>query len=440
MFKMSFGSIGTAYYKIKRRDVWVPFSAEGKISEIKDRMSQVDAVNILYSMVWPEQEFFKMPYVGNRDAFELLRNLRPVHREVRDQTRTASLELVHSNISDRMLAFMTDGEKKALWDELQGFLLETPLGNDYFQLRTYEKAKYSDDNLCWFVSAALSWCLLASNTENEEVLIENIHISNSKPNDIMHYDPFNLSEHRSNSSALCIKLINMKTNNVKEFFTHECAVEFVIKHDLLITKIDFARGTIKVFYNCLAEKGLHLARVGKKDFQQASNFILDNLSKFKPKLSWKKRRLSDMVLNGLQSRKWTAYAIYNDQNKIISYLDYKLRADFEIELGSQLTDPNEQGKGFATGLINLMCLMFISNRLFSGTYEENGAMRHVFHKCGFQPHLFFDPETLLESNKIRERIDVNDPENEQVMTNSVYYYCNSIMNRFRLYEYSATVK
>ena len=84
--------------------------------------------------------------------------------------------------------------------------------------------------------------------------------------------------------------------------------------------------------------------------------------------------------------------------------------------------------------------MFISNRLFSGTYEENGAMRHVFHKCGFQPHLFFDPETLLESNKIRERIDVNDPENEQVMTNSVYYYCNSIMNRFRLYEYSATVK
>ena len=146
MFKMSFGSIGTEYYKIKRRDVWVPFSAEGKISEIKDRMSQVDAVNILYSMVWPEQEFFKMPYVGNRDAFELLRNLRPVHREVRDQTRTASLELVHSNISDRMLAFMTDGKKKALWDELQGFLLETPLGNDYFQLRTYEKVKYSDDS------------------------------------------------------------------------------------------------------------------------------------------------------------------------------------------------------------------------------------------------------------------------------------------------------
>lgn len=440
MFAMNFGSVSTTYYNVKRRDVWVPFTIKGGISEIKDKMSQVDAVNILYSMVWPDTEFSEVPYINNRDAFDLLKNQRPVHKEIREQARNVSLELVRNNISNRMLAFMAEWEKKVFWDKLQDFLRKTPLGDDHFQLGTYEKVEYSDDNLCWFVSSALIWCFLASNTENEEVPHERIRISPDLPVDVTHYDPFNLSEHRSNSSAVCFKLINNDTNAFEEFYTHDRVVEYILKRNLLITKIDFAHGTIKVFYTCLTEKNLRLVRVEKRDFQQASDFILDNLSKFKPKLSWRGRRLSDMALEGLKSKKWTAYAIYDDHDKIISYLDYKLRTDFEVELGIQLTEQNYQGQGLATGLINLFCLMFVSNRLYAGTFEENSAMRHVLHKCEFQPYLFFDPETRLESNKIRERIDINDPKNEQAMTNSVYFYCNSVMNRFRLYRYNASEK
>ena len=369
MFAMSFGSVGTAYYNIKRRDVWVPFTLKGGVSEVKDKMSQTDAVNILYSMVWSDKEFSEVPDINNRDAFDLLNNRRTVHKEIKEQARIVSLDLVRNNIFNRMLAFMTDGEKKALWDKLQDFLRNTPLGDDHFQLCTYEKAEYSDNNLCWFVSSALIWCFLASNTEKEESSSEGIGSTPNQPSDVTHYDPFNLSEHRSNSSAIRFKLINKDTNAFEEFYTHERVVEYVLKRNLLITKVDFAHGTIRVFYTCLAKRNLRLARVEKRDFQQASDFILDNLGKFKPKLSWRERRISDMALKGLKCKKWTAYAIYDDHDKIISYLDYKLRADFEVELGIQLTEQEYQGQGMATGLINLFCLMFVSNRLFTGTFE-----------------------------------------------------------------------
>ena len=113
-----------------------------------------------------------------------------------------------------------------------------------------------------------------------------------------------------------------------------------------------------------------------------------------------------------------------------------MRVDGEVELGIQLTKEEYQNKGLATGLINLFFLMFMANRLFAGTYEENSAMRHVLTKCGFESYNFFDPKTQLESNKIRERIDVKQPENEQAMTNSVYYFSVSLLGRFHNYRNS----
>ena len=52
-------------------------------------------------------------------------------------------------------------------------------------------------------------------------------------------------------------------------------------------------------------------------------------------------------------------------------------------MGVALTDKTSRKKSLSTGLINYCRLMFMSQRLFTGTYEENIAMRKTLENCGF---------------------------------------------------------
>lgn len=54
-------------------------------------------------------------------------------------------------------------------------------------------------------------------------------------------------------------------------------------------------------------------------------------------------------------------------------------------------------------------------------------MKHVFEKMGFQETLFYDPDTGESSNRIQERINPDFPNDENKMTNSIYYHIISIM-------------
>lgn len=450
MLKMNFGSLSTAVYEIKRRDVWVPPKTAGGKSEIKEKMSQVDAVNLLYSMVLTDEELDELPDIAPRDASHLFGNNRAVHKQIQKQALNVPFSLVQNNLSIRLLDFMSDEEKHALWNRIQSLLLETPLGDDPFNLDLFRVVQYSEKNFCFFMATTLLWCLQAPNTKNKKLPKNGTNRWSLLPNDIEHYDPHSLSEYRAGSTAICFKLINNESNASELFFCQERVVEYVLAHSLIITKFDFCHNTIRIFYDHCHDKTLHLARVEEQDFQQASDFIRNNLEKFKPKLSWRKRLLSDMALiglkgpkeskelKGLKYGKWTAFAFYNDRQEIVCFLDYKIRSDGAIELGIQLTADSYQNLGLATGLINLFRLMFMNNRLFAGTSEDNHGMRHVLEKCGFQPHYFFDPETQLLTNKIRERIDVDQPENKQAMSNSVYYFANSLLGQFCLYEMSVT--
>lgn len=450
MLKMNFGRLCTAVHEVKRRDVWVPPKTVGVNSEIKEKMSQVDAVNLLYSMVLTDEDLDKLPDITPRDASYLFCNNRAVHKQIQKQAWSVPLNLVQNNLYIRLLDFMNDEEKHALWNRLQNLLRETPLGDDPFNLGLFEGEQYSEKNFCFFMATALLWCLQAPNTKADKFLEDGSNRWPLLPDDIEHYDPHSLSKYRAGSTAICFKLINNDSNAEKLFFCQERVLEYVLGHSLIITKFDFCHNTIRIFYNHCHDKALHLTRVEKQDFQQASNFIRDNLDKFKPKLSWRRRLLSDMALIGLEGPKeskelhrlkygkWTAFAFYNDRKEIVCFLDYKLRSDCAIELGIQLTAESYQNLGLATGLINLFRLMFMNNRLFAGTFEENDKMRHVLEKCGFQPHYFFDPVTQLLTNKIRERIDVYQPDNQQAMTNSVYYFANSLLGQFCLNEMSTS--
>ncbi|MFR4155877.1 MAG: hypothetical protein ACLT0U_11610 [Coprococcus sp.] len=101
--------------------------------------------------------------------------------------------------------------------------------------------------------------------------------------------------------------------------------------------------------------------------------------------------------------------------------------DSDIEMGVALTDKTSRKKSLSTGLINYCRLMFMSQRLFTGTYEENIAMRKTLENCGFTINYFYDKGSKVYTGFVRERIDKTDPQNMLKLTNSVYYYANSLL-------------
>ncbi len=174
-----------------------------------------------------------------------------------------------------------------------------------------------------------------------------------------------------------------------------------------------------------------IKRVEAEGYGQARDFIYQYESEFKTK-KWWDDRLPNMIYDGLTSEKWTAYALYNHQGKMVAYIDYKIRTDGDIELGTQLTDASCRKQGIATGLINFMRLKFINSCFFTGTHEKNEGMKRVFEKLGFQETLFYDPVTGESSNRIQERIDPAFPDDEDKMTNSIYFHIMGIMEETRL--------
>ena len=119
-----------------------------------------------------------------------------------------------------------------------------------------------------------------------------------------------------------------------------------------------------------------------------------------------------MALNGLQTEKWTGYVYKNKENHLVSYLDYKIRTDGDIELGIQLTSETERKKHFATALINYLRFKYMYAKFFTGTYEKNEKMRAVLKATGFDEYFFKGKdqngcESEKQANRIQERVNPN---------------------------------
>ena len=69
---------------------------------------------------------------------------------------------------------------------------------------------------------------------------------------------------------------------------------------------------------------------GRKDFQTAQMLIKSCY--FLPKRTWPKN-LYEMALDGLIGHKWIGIGIFDAENNLISYLDYKHVAPYKIEFG-----------------------------------------------------------------------------------------------------------
>lgn len=436
MLLLNFGKLCNVLQEVWPTNVWTPPLDELRQACVKEKMTQVDAVNILYSLVWEGKDLVaQLGYlnVDPKNASQLFRNGRGVHSSIRDQAKQVPLDTVKKNFAERVFINGTEENCRSFFQKMQTVLRETPMGYDTLGLEDFSGAQYNRENLCSFSALLLIWCLLAPNHAAEDFSEQEIRPVKLLPTDgTGHYDPHNLSERAANSTAILIKLI-FDSGKYKTFRSSERAVEYIVKSALIIKGFEFEKGLIKARCMQPSVKCI-LSRVEKGDYEQAQTFIQNHILEFKPKCTWSGRLLSDMALNGLKKEIWTAYAYYNEDGSMIAYLDYKQRSDSEVELGIQLTSPEYRQKYFATGLLNFFCLKFMDNRLFAGTYEENAEMRCTLLKCGFKDNDFFDPETGIKTNKIRERVDSAQPENRQLMTNSVYYYCNSLMCRMRLHE------
>ena len=90
--------------------------------------------------------------------------------------------------------------------------------------------------------------------------------------------------------------------------------------------------------------------------------------------------------------------LQNKENHLVSYLDYKIRTDGDIELGIQLTSETERKKHFATALINYLRFKYMYAKFFTGTYEENEKMRAVLKITGFHEYLL-KAKTKMAKNK-----------------------------------------
>lgn len=211
------------------------------------------------------------------------------------------------------------------------------------------------------------------------------------------------------------------------FYRVDRATAFVEAQDLIIRRIETGRGVIRVKADG-QDLGLKLRRIEAEDIEGAYELIKECASEFRPQLCWRGRTIEDMTRNGLLTGKWQGYAYFDRRGKVVAYVDSKECVDAEVTLGTVATWKPYRGQGLAAGLLFFHRLMYAASPTNSGTYEENIGMRSTFHKTGFKPRHFQDPHTGEDYVFIRDRINPEEPDNMERLTNSVYYCAPALKN------------
>lgn len=348
-------------------------------------------------------------------------------------------DIIRQNVEERVYDVLDDVGRMVFLVKLQELIGEIPGINDTYDLKSYigfvydERAENCKKEYCDIIAKCVYWCLT---TDNKWERIPTAVALTQKPN-IKYkydYDPHHFLATQSSSTAIQLTIyedINGELETIFDSYNYEDFMEFMLQNNLVIQKVNCSLGLIEAICSSRKSSQYTLRRVGPEDYEQVRTLIYKHIEEFREKRNWlteKNKNLAEMVYNGLSEvGKWTAYAYYADKDTIVAYLDYKIRSDGDFELGTQLIVPECREQKLARGLINFLRLKYMNSRFFAGTYEENKQMKTVFANTGFVPHLFFDPETGAVSNQIKERINRTHPEDDSLMTNSVYFYADSII-------------
>ena len=266
-----------------------------------------------------------------------------------------------------------------------------------------------DDDTC------LIYCLrhIANSTNNiDNSTIEGDNLSTF---DYLEGDPYTRGEMKQFSASHAIRIdlweCNIAPDNIddaifgcEEFTDFNEVVQFVLTHNLKIHSIQTSCGYFRVEAKNSHLKLRAIDNNSKEDIAKVFRFILKHDSDFRPKRSWRGRKLGEMCANGLKKGVWHAYAYMDENDEIAAYLDYKIRSDGYIDLGAALVNEEYRQQRLASSLIYLFELMFPQSPFFGGTYEENDSMIQTFTTTGFVPRNYYNTETKEKTNRIQERI------------------------------------
>lgn len=396
------------------------------------RPTQQNIVHAVLALVYTDEQLKTLQKPDPKTASLVFRNSANIWTEVTEQAKKEdALQVIQKNFESYIVrsSNLQENQIQSLWTALQIAIRDTPRSQLPPHIQNYahiDGTKLSQENRRKMICECIQWCLISPNLINKQPTVPAFR---RKPSNILAYDPYGNDGKFSKSGAVHL-LLRVKDGEKEETlyngYNYEKVMELIVQENLLIRKVDCSLGMIDV--QCISQYQ-HTYRMGKvdeKQFGQARDFIYQYEREFKKKIWWRDT-LPNMIYHGLSQGKWTAYAIYDGNNQMVAYLDYKIRTDGNFELGTQLTAEDCRGQGFATGLINFIRLKYINTCFFTGTYEGNDSMKHVFEKMGFQETLFYDPDTGESSNRIQERINPDFPNDENKMTNSIYYHIISIM-------------
>lgn len=410
-----------------KTDIYIP--REYSSERILVKPTQPNILHLIISLLYPSDLLQSLQRPSAKQACLIFKNQLELWPEAKKLAYKDNAAItIESNFNMYVARRLTFEQLRHIF-----FALQSKLRNSSFSLPGELKnlihvtsKELNQSNCSSFIATIIYWCF---HTDNKNDQLPSVEYFRRKPCDLFSYDPYGDGGKYSKSSAVHITLMQSPASNghmLYNGYNYEHCLELIIQNNIPITKIDCSLGMINIHCSAPFQNGLYLKRIDENNYGKARDFIYQYESEFKPK-KWWKDTLPNMVYNGLSKGIWTAYAWYDSDNNIISYLDYKLRTDGYIELGTQLTSASYRSLGLATSLIELMRLKFINSCFFTGTYEENEGMKHVFKKIGFQETLFYDPETDTHSNRIKERINPDFPDVSEKMTNSVYYNLVSIM-------------
>lgn len=438
---LTFSALCNLLYDVWDHDIWVLPCERLGVTPIETivRRRKKDVVNLLYSLVIKDDDLDDAFYVDNNRATDLFQGNANVVDKIRRMAAKCGINLIKENFKKRIFAYWNESQKERFWIGLQQLIAHTNLGEDVLRLGDFEGIPYdtnrnNESMFCSFAANAILFTLSVSNgdisTEKSKeldpaALTEYINLL---PEDVRsHYDPYTLSGRHSHSSAIEFQLMpDGVIHEVKTFHSLEKLLDSIMKKGLLITKIRCTGKKIILQYRDAGKEGYTLKRIAKRDIESAYEFIKNHHNEFREKVSWHGENIEDMAKDGLKEI-WIGYAYFDSEGRLASYLDYKLRLDSDLELGIALTAEDHRMKSLSTGLINFLRLKFMSQRLFTGTYEENVAMRKTLETCGFLPNYFYDKNSKIFTCLVRERLDPSDRNNELKYTNSIYYYCNSLL-------------
>lgn len=417
--------------------LWVPFDKEGKCCKVIHSPTQPQYVETICCLLYTNDELNTSLRIDPSRASRLVSNTAHVPDYFTNKFLADNIfETFSLNVRDRFLFRFTNEQHEFFRQLLVELVQKIPKNSESAYLASNLPPEYSTDlnaNNEKYYTAISRIMFAALRQENMKSDPVPLPAWRSKPKDLLHDDPYGLSVEHSSSTALSIKLVEDKSDGcTKEFFSYERALEFIEKNSAFIMKIDCSLGCITLYYK-LDTENYTLCRLEEPDYIRASDFIDLHLSEFRPKVSWRNRTLSSMALNGLQTEKWTGYVYKNKENHLVSYLDYKIRTDGDIELGIQLTSETERKKHFATALINYLRFKYMYAKFFTGTYEENEKMRAVLKITGFHEYLFKckdqnGKKNKKQANRIQERVNPHSQNGEGELTYSVYYSAPSVIS------------